>query len=330
MKLKEIGADATMVYPKSANNILEFAPESLRTHEQDEHWVLIDNKGFRTARCSLWWSSTPQYPGQQLGIIGHYAADSDTAAREILRHACLRLQHEGCTMAVGPMDGNTWRSYRLITHDEGEPRFFLEPSTPLEWSSHLRDFGFIETAHYFSAINTRLSQEDPNFQHAAQYMNKQGVVIRNVNTNDFYEELNLIYGISTLSFQHSPFYTQLDRREFHDMYLGLTAYIESELIFIAECCGKPIGFIFALPNLLQAQKGQEVDAVIIKTVAVLPGRKYAGTGTVLIDCVHKAARELGYKKVIHALMRGGSVSSVISSRMARPFRRYALYAKLLG
>ncbi len=330
MKLKEIRTNGAIVYPKPANNILEFDPESLRTQKQDEHWVLIDNGGFWVARCSLWWCSTPQYPGQRLGIFGHYAADDDAAAREMLKHACLRLQQEGCTMAVGPMDGNIWRSYRLITHDGGEPPFLLEPNTPLEWSYHLRDFGFTETARYFSAINTCLSQEDPNYQHAAQYVNRQGIVIRNVDTYDLYEELNRVYEISTLSFQHSSFYTQLGRRKFHDIYFGLKAFIEPELVFIAECRGKPIGFIFAVPDLLQAQREQEVDTVIVKTVAILPARNFAGTGIVLAGRVQQAGRELGYKKVIHALMREGSVSGAISSRTARPFRRYALYAKQLG
>ncbi len=330
MKLQEIRTDAAMVYPKPANSTLEFDPESLRAQKQDEHWVLIDNGGFWVARCSLWWCSTPQYPGQRLGIIGHYAAGSDAAARQMLRHACRQLEHEGCTMAVGPMDGNIWRPYRLITHDEGEPPFFMEPSAPLEWSTHLRNFGFIETAHYFSAINTCLCREDSRFQHAAQYVNRQGVAIRNINPDDLYEELNRIYGISTLSFQHSPFYTRLDRHEFRDMYLGLKAYMEPELVFIAECLGKPIGFVFALPDHLQAQREQKVDTVIVKTMAVLPGRNYAGTGTVLADRVRKAARKLGFKKMIHALMREGSVSSAISSRTARPFRRYALYTKFLG
>lgn len=330
MKLEKIVADTSMAYPRPVNSILGFDPELLCVQKQDEHWVLIDEKGFFTARCSLWWSSTPQLADQRLGIIGHYGANSEADAMEILKHICLRLKHEGCTMAVGPMDGNIWRSYRLITHSESEPPFFMEPSSPLEWSSHLRDSGFIETAHYFSAINTCLSREDPSFRHAAKYINEKGIVIRNINTHDLYDELNLIYGISTLSFRHSPFYTQLDQLEFHDMYIGLEDYIKPELIFIAECLGKPIGFIFALPDLLQAQREQKVDTVIIKTVAVLPGRNYAGTGTVLIGRVQKAARELGYKKVIHALMLEGSVSSTISSRTAYPFRRYALYAKELA
>src|ERR1700722_2883617 len=61
------------------------------------------------ASCSLWWQQTPIYPGQRLGLIGHYFAQVPEAGPVLLRLACRELAAQGCTLAVGPMDGNTWR-----------------------------------------------------------------------------------------------------------------------------------------------------------------------------------------------------------------------------
>ena len=327
MILKKIATDDS--YPLPINDALKFNTELLRKHQPDEHCVVLNDRNQVTARCSLWWKAAPPLPKQQMGIIGHFAADDKNSAVEILRQACERLTDAGCTLAVGPMDGSIWRSYRLVTANNGDAAFFLEPNTPLEWVQRFLDAGFSETATYFSAINSHLNKADPNIRRATLRLQREGIVIRNINPDDLQRELERIYEISSVSFRDSPFYTQLDQAEFKETYLGLKSLIEPELIFFAEQLGKPVGFIFALPDLLQAQRGQHTDCVIIKTVAVLPGRRYAGTGTVLIDAVRQTAHAMGYKKAIHALMREDGVSSVISSRTACPFRRYALYAKPL-
>lgn len=232
-------------------------------------------------------------------------------------------------MAVGPMDGSIWRSYRLIIEDDGAPPFFLEPDSPLEWASHFSACGFSESTRYFSAINSDLNREDPAARRARGYMNEQGIHIRTIDTDDLQRELDRIYALSATCFQQSPFYTQLDPRDFNDIYLRLGSVIDSRLVLMAEHQDKTVGFIFALPDLLQAQCGEKIDRVIIKTVAVMPGRPFAGTGVVLIDAIRERAHALGYRHIIHALMREGGVSGNISARTAYPFRRYALYEKLL-
>ena len=64
-------------------------------------------------------------------------------------------------------------------------------------------------------------------------------------------------------------------------------------------------------------------------MAVAPGRQHAGLGSVLMDRAHQAARELGYRRVIHALMHEANASRRLSSRTASTIRRYALLARTL-
>ena len=131
-------------------------PDVVVRDRPDSHWAFIDDDGQIMGRGSLWWHNTPAYCAHRIGVIGHYAVSDRAAARRVLQHACEELATKGCTMAVGPMDGNTWRQYRLVTEFGSEPAFFLEPNNPEDWPGHFVENGFKPLAEYFSALNTDL------------------------------------------------------------------------------------------------------------------------------------------------------------------------------
>ena len=142
-------------------------PELPAMQEADAHWAVYDDQNQILARCSLWWTRVPVYPAQRLGLVGHYAAHDNHAARLLLDHAVTQLALQQCTMAVGPMDGNTFRHYRFVTQrtigDTLYPTFFLEPDNPDSWPSQFLAAGFQPLAHYFSAIGS-LPEQDPTFR----------------------------------------------------------------------------------------------------------------------------------------------------------------------
>src|SRR5215469_11915876 len=131
------------------------SPEGVARQQPDASWLLADGDNI-VARCSLWWQGTPPHDGHRLGYVGHYAATDSAAARDLLGLACERLAEQGCTLAVGPMDGNTWQRYRFVTERGSEPPFFLEPDNPDDWPRQWTDFGFTPLAQYYSAVNPDL------------------------------------------------------------------------------------------------------------------------------------------------------------------------------
>ncbi|MBV9712853.1 MAG: hypothetical protein JO011_18285, partial [Ktedonobacteraceae bacterium] len=108
-------------------------PRTLERSRADAHWILEGDDGGIQARCSLWWKNVPQLPDQRIGLIGHYAAYDTASAVSLLQLACKELARQGCTLAVGPMDGSTERRYRLLSERGTEPPFFLEPDNPDDW-----------------------------------------------------------------------------------------------------------------------------------------------------------------------------------------------------
>jgi len=300
------------------------APEQA-LHRPDEHWGVFGSDGAVLASCSLWWRTVPNLPGQRLGLIGHYAASDDSAAAQLLTAAQDTLRQCGCTLAVGPMDGNTWQRYRLLTERGSEPAFFLEPDNPDAWPEHFTTQGFLSLAQYYSALNTDLSRQDERVAERWRYLALLGITIRAFDAGRFEEELRAIYRVSVVAFTQNFLYTPVSEAEFVAHYQKVRPYLRPELILMAEREGRLVGYMFALPNIAT----QPVRTVILKTVAVLPERTSAGLGAVLVDRTQQVARELGYTRAIHALMHETNRSRNISRHTAAPFRRYTLFAKSL-
>jgi hypothetical protein len=305
----------------------DFNSSQCRAHRCDAHSVALRD-GIIVARGSLWWKETPVLPGQTLGAIGHFAALDETCALELLEAASNELGVHGCTRAMGPMDGNTWHRYRLVTERGTEPPFFMEPDNPDDYPRWFLAAGFSPLATYFSALSHDLSVEDPRIPRAMQRLEENGVSLRSIDPGSFQDELRHIYAVSCVSFQANYLYHPIAETEFLAQYEPIRAHIRPELVLLAEQEGKPVGFVFALPNLAQARRGH-IDTVVLKTVAVLPGRACAGLGNVLVARCHAAARTLGFRRVIHALMHENNNSLNLSGHYAKPFRRYTLFAREL-
>src|SRR5260370_3407294 len=82
-------------------------------HSADLHIQVLD-KDQVMAHASLWWKQAPTLPGDRLGVIGHFGAATDASAGALLTGCSAPLRQQGSTRAVGPLDANTCRRYRVI------------------------------------------------------------------------------------------------------------------------------------------------------------------------------------------------------------------------
>ena len=317
-------------YPtETAPGLPSFDAQLLVHHHSDAHWIVTNAARQLTGRVSLWWTQVPPHPVHRLGLLGHFAASDEPSAKSLLARAVDELAARGCTLAIGPIDGNTWRRYRLLTRRGSEPPFLFEPDNPDEWVNWFQGSGFYPLARYFSALADNLALEDPRIPKAIERLNQNGIQWRALNPAKFDDELGRIYEVAAIAFQKNFLYTPIPEQEFLLQYQAIRDYIRPELVLIAEQGARPVGFVFAIPDLLQAKRGA-LDTVVVKTVAVLPARAYAGLGNVLVARCHEAARQFGFRRAIHALMHESNNSLNLSAHYARPFRYYALFAHELA
>jgi GNAT superfamily N-acetyltransferase len=295
-----------------------------------------DDSGGVRARCSCWWGTGHTLDGESVGVIGHYSAESAEAGTRVLIDACAQLAAHGCTIAVGPMDGSTWRSYRLVIERGAEPPFFLEPDTPDAWVSHFTAAGFETLATYSSALARELTRRDPRIDALASRLAARRIVIRSLDLAHADEDLRRVFELSLIAFKDNFLYTPIDEAEFMEQNRRLLPVVRPELVLLAEHHAHADGdhelvaFLFAVPDVLQQKRGQPIDTIIIKTVAVKPGLGHAGLGSLLVAEAQQRAAALGYTRAVHALMHEQNVSRNISRRYAETIRRYALFAKRLA
>ncbi len=311
-----------------------FDAESLAAQQSNLHCVLLDSDE-PVARCSLWWTKTPAYESEKVGLIGHYASQSGEAAKKLLEQACQQLIAKNCTMAIGPMDGSTWRRYRFVTENpRAAAPFLLEPTNAPDYPKQWLQAGFAPLAQYTSTLQTSL-ESDPDVTKRldkliSTRLAKAGVEFRSLDASKIEEELGSIYRISLKSFADNFLYTPISKAEFMMDYQKVLPFALPDLVLFATLNGEVVAYIFALPDMLQKQRGEMLDTFIIKTLAVLPEHMNKGLGTILADLAVKKASELGFKKAIHALMLETNQSQSISGRFkSQLLRRYTLYAKKL-
>lgn len=307
----------------------------------DRDFIVKGDDGVIRARCSCWWSTGHTLDGERVGVIGQYSAEATATAADagarVLHEACEALAAHGCSIAVGPMDGNTWRAYRLVIERGSEPPFFLEPDTPDAWVSHFTAAGFGTLATYSSALARDLTQRDPRLDALASRLTARNIVIRALELSKADDDLRRVFALSVLAFKDNFLYTPIDEAEFMEQNRRLLPAVRPELVLLAEQHGTQgrgdaelIAFLFAVPDMLQQKRGQTLDTIIIKTVAVKPGLGHAGLGSLLVAEVQRRAAALGYTRAVHALMHESNVSRNISRRYAETIRRYALFSKRLA
>ncbi len=300
--------------------------------QADAHWLVLDDAGLAAARCSLWWTHAPPHPDQRIGCIGHYAAFDRAAASDLLDQACRDLAAAGCTLAVGPLDGNTFRSYRFVTRRSVEgparPPFFLEPDNPDAWPADFTAAGFAAFSEYYSAL-AALDTPDPRLAQVPPLLVDQEIHVRSFDPAAFTQDLARLYEVVMVSFSRAVLFAPIHRDEFMAQYAPLQRVLVPDLVLLAEQEGRLVGFMLALPDLAQAQRGEPVDTVILKTVAVLPELGGERLGSVLVAMAQERARQMGFRYAIHALMQAGNISRKISAHYAQPMRQYTLFAREL-
>jgi GNAT superfamily N-acetyltransferase len=315
---------------RGGGRVMPLDPSAYECDRPDVHLALIDDHEMPAARLSLWTTRTPSLPNHQPGLIGHYAAANRDSGLELLREACGRLAADGKTLAIGPIDGDTSHRYRFITQRGSEPAFLLEPDNDDAWPDHFTAAGFHTLATYRSSVTDDLARIDDRVAGARTRLRDERVAIRPLRLDAFDADLRAIFDLSNAAFSRAFLHTPLDWPGFAAMYEPLRTRIDPRLVLIAEHDSRPVGFLFAVPDLHQAGRGIATDTVIIKTIAVLPDRALAGLGGVLMSDAHQTARQLGYRRAIHALMHEANSAIInLSSRYARPIRRYTLFARSL-
>ncbi|MEQ1712593.1 MAG: hypothetical protein ABL908_14495 [Hyphomicrobium sp.] len=258
----------------------------------------------------------PRWGDAATAAIGGFSCASAEAGASLLGEVCATLAREGFAAAVGPMDGDTWHAYRLVTETDGSPSFPLEPRSGALDSLAFTAAGFEPISHYVSA---RASLADAI---ESVRPDSRGLTVETWDGANAEALLGQVFDMSLAAFQRNAFYKPITRTAFVDLYRPVIPAMDRRFILFARTPDRAVvGFLFAYPNVFE---GPRPSSLVVKTYA----SGVRGAGRLMVDAVHRAARDHGFSHAIHALMHIDNQSLERSALHGGTiFRRYALMGR---
>lgn len=274
---------------------------------------VIDRKG---ASASIY-RDAPGWEGRKCAALGNIEFESAAAGRDLLLEAGERLQKEGFAGMLGPMDGDTWHRYRVVSESDGSQPFMMEPVSGPHDLEAFQAAGFSPVSHY---VSRRGKLEDT--------LGPEPVSMPDISVTSWDGEnaeglIQGLFEMSAGSFSDNDFFKPIGLEAFLALYRPLLPLIDPRHVLFAHHAEKGlVGFLFGMPDRL----AQADPPAILKTYA----SGVRGVGRLLADTYHRKALELGHREVIHALMNEQNPSHDRSEmNKTHIFRRYALMGRQL-
>lgn len=283
------------------------------------------------------------------GTFGYFeSTDNPKAVAILMRHAQHWLSRHGITHAIGPMNGDTWHTYRFSLGPYNRSPFLMEPYNPSYYPQLWQNVGFKPLAYYYSKHIPDLEPVLTKLRKFKTRALRQGVVFRPLDLSAFEEQLRILYELSCRIFADNYFYREIDFEAFRKLYRDVRTILKKELVWFAfDKTDRPAGFIFSLPDYYDAVKSMQghrhlwakfkfllnrgqVDTVNIKTVGTLPDYRGTGLGPALMYQAYSQACELGLRKANLCLIHEDNASGRLDGGCGTVIRKYCLYEKEWG
>lgn len=278
--------------------------------------------------------------GNPLGMVGFFEVlERRDAACAMLNEAVAALKRDGCRRVLGPMDGDTWHTYRMNLGPREPHPFLKEPYNPAYYPLFWEDAGFRPFEGYYSVRVPDVTPVVARFGRVYARLVKYGYRFRQIELARFDEELDLLYELSCDIFRDNLLYTDIPRDRFRSLYEGVRPLLDSGLVWFAyEPSGSPAGFVFAFRDRFHAvcaMRGRRglrarlgfcvnkcrADAVNVKTLGVVEEHRRSGLGLALVFEAYRSALKLGLRRANLCLIREGNPSGRIDGGLGGTLRR---------
>ena len=237
-------------------------------------------------------------------IIGWYEGD-ECVGGEFPAAASAFCFAEGFDRVIGPMNGDTWHSYRARLIGES-PSFFLDVPTPPVVAAQFREAGFRTIESYHSTTHILADTPVTGVAERREGFERDGLRFRPFDTLEPERDLESMHAIASAAFVGSPCYSPISLESFLGLYRPVLPVVDPAFVTLVENRKEePIAFIFAIPDPGFEAKEQ----LVVKSVARLPQNGARGLGTFLVEAMHDLGRRSGYRRAINALMHDDNLSA---------------------
>lgn len=283
--------------------------------------------------------------GESVATIGNFEAlDDEEAVTRLLREASKWAKGRGAERVVGPMNGDTWHSYRLSLGPRDEAPFFMEPYNPPYYPKLWQQAGFEQLATYHSLriddVAGAARQHRPRWAKARAL----GYRVEPMTEISIDDALDRVYEMVCVVFADAFLYTPIRRAAFKKLYDGVERLLKGELsFFLVDRDGDDAGFAFVFPDYadaIRAMNGRtnlwakakfaahrSTDTANVKTFGIMPEHRGRGLSSAMAHKYFDATARNGYECANICLIHDDNVGSTkMDAGRGRVLRRYALYS----
>jgi hypothetical protein len=307
---------------------------------EGERLLLAYENGETVARCQ----ARMQSGSDEIGTIGLFQAlHRGEAVAALLKNAAGFLMETGAKKIIGPMDGDTWHTYRVNLGPFDKAPFLKEPWNPPYYEKLWIDSGFKVAEKYDSYIVDDPMSAARNQEKFYKRCVRNGFRFSPVTMKNYFDILPDIHKLSRMVFDKNKFYTSIDLEEFTRLYRPAAPLLKTGLSWTAfDSEGALAGYVFTFPDYADAARAMNGKTGILakvrfalnrhkarrtcmKTLGVAPRRRGSGLTAALTYLSFKNSAELGYEHTLMCLMHKENDSRRFSGGAHRHFRDYALY-----
>lgn len=267
----------------------------------------------------------PSYP--EKGAVGFFEVDlvcEDyfSLSQQLIEVAENWLRSKGVTTAVGPMNFNTWFSYRFRV-DDHEETLVWEPNNPPEYPHLFQELKYQTSEDYNSTATSGLDLFVEKTEKNIKCMKENGLSYRVFDgKNLLTQEVPILYELSMKGFNENTLFEPIPFQLFSELYVPIANKMDfSHCFFAVNSEGKEVGFFFCFV---------ENGYLILKSTTILPDYRGLGLSNALAHLAGKVALEKGVTKYIPALVECGNRSESYAKKGGTLWtHHYVLFEKKL-
>ena len=255
-------------------------------------WMIEDNAGRPLGHIGASISNAFKHTG----YVGFFEldikhADYQLTGKTLLSLAKAWLKDHKVTSIYGPLNYNTWFSYRFRVDDSPE-NCIWEPNQPREYVKVFTDNGFKTAERYYSICINQMNSFIKDNENKLNKCVNEGFAFSIVAPGEFDDLLFPLYEIAIKSFKKAVLYEPIDFEAFRSIYYPLASKAEYFCVKVEDQYKNLAGYSIQLCA---------EDNLILKNMAVDPKYQGQGLATALMCFAKISGLKRGMKKAIYAL-----------------------------
>ena len=256
-----------------------------------------------------------------IGVVGYFEALEDRKyAFGVLEAVRDFLSAKGKNTIRGPINLNTWNSFRLSYPEDNKP-FLSEPFFREYYIDIFEEFGFKvvqnNVSHIYKLADSKFALFEDNFNS----LEKQSYNFEWIDKNNFKDSLRDIYSIVAGAFVDSWNFTLISAEEFEYFTQNFRELDNNFSCFIKDKQGALVAFAFAFKDAYNEKQSN----VVVKTFAISKKHQGKGLGKALFYFLYQKSLENKVDNFIFSTMRDDNLGILNLTGGGDVYRRYKVY-----